>query len=197
MDKEFNKKIELLIEKYNTQLSKYNIHCDLNKRFSSIPVQNRILGHHTVLEISEDAVLTSRENKHYKYAPNRYYAITLHITPVCASKKKKLDCKQYAFLLSKKERLYKGQAPREVIYNYEKIYKSIDKRLLKILAKAQNMQSFSWLSNTLLDTLRYAYCKKYGYIKTIKGKNRTFWLTAWSLILSIPIIACFALLLHF
>ncbi len=187
MEKEFIELVNALVTKYNSYLNDHDINCKIHKHFVCSPVYNRILGADTIPELVEEALTKKSELKH-KNSPNRYYLLAIQISPLKAKANTSLEGKQYAFLVAKTERVYKGVAPKTKIYCTDKVLKAIERRLYKISIKAQKRQTNSWCYNSFLDTFRYSYNKKYGYIKKVMGKSRSFWITIWTLIILFPII---------
>ena len=88
---------------------------------------------------------------------------------------KREGCRDYAFVLKKVERAHIGEAPRHYAYAEEKILSKIEKRILKLLKKADRTMTPRICKDTFWDALRYTVSMKYGYKKRFLGKDRLTW----------------------
>ena len=83
--------------------------------------------------------------------------------------------KEYAFTLRKIERAHAGDKPIKTVQREEKLLYKIEKRICKILQKAESATPEEICRLTLADVLRYTHGAKYRYKKEIIGKNRDTW----------------------
>ena len=83
--------------------------------------------------------------------------------------------KDYAFVIRKVERAHIGIKPQRIAYKEAKLLAKIEKRILKILKKAETADIRKVCSDTLFDAFRYSSLNKYAYKNKILGKERFSW----------------------
>lgn len=188
MYQEFIEKVNLLVAKYDSQLSDVGIKCKVSKKYFETNAYELSRRNEDILDLIHYRIATKHENKKYKNQRNRYHCIVLTFLPINDNSKNK-EYKEYSFLLSKIERIEKSFKPREKIYKEEKILKRIEKLILSIIKKAQRKTPNQICTATWFDILRYVFSIKYGYKKTIAGRDKNFWDTLFAiplLLLFIP-----------
>ena len=126
MYQEFVEKANLLVAKYDNQLSALGIKCKVSKKHfeTNAPAPYRT-NETDFLDTLLERLATKRENKHWKYQRNRYNCIVITFLPVKNTSKNQ-EYKEYAFLINKTERVDIGIKPKEKNYKEEKILKKID-----------------------------------------------------------------------
>ena len=111
----------------------------------------------------------------------------LTVSPIKKGEVEKKECKDYSFVVSKSERVFKYAKPKEKFYDEEKILSQIEKQIQKILNKAQTKPLIKICKNNLFDALRYATLPKYNYKKSYLGKDKYTWQIIFGI--AIPIVA--------
>lgn len=196
MYQEFVEKANLLVAKYDNQLSALGIKCKVSKKYfeTNAPAPYRT-NETDFLDMLLERLATKRENKHWKYQRNRYNCIVITFLPVKNTSKNQ-EYKEYTFLINKTERVDIGIKPKEKNYKEEKILKKIDKCILKFIEKSKGKAPEAACKTNLIDRFRYINSIKYGYKKRIGNHETSFWDTILSvgflfLVLLIIAIICF------
>ena len=176
--KELKEKAQVLIDKHTPELSRKGLKILLSKRYFESEVGERS-GMHGVGAIfnSIDRAQDHKEEKEkgYNYERNKYHYFILTLCPIEKNALRREDCREYAFTLKKVERAHIGQEPRRVNYNEDKILSKIEKRILKILKKAEQGSPETVCRNNILDAFRYSVHHKYEYKDRFLGKERFSW----------------------
>ena len=176
--KELKEKAQALIDQYSPELADKGLKILLSKRYFESEVGERS-GMHGVGAIfnSIDRARDHKEEKEkgYNYERNRYHYFVLTVCPIEKSARRRDNCREYAFTLKKVERAHIGQEPRRVNYNEDKILSKIEKRILKILRKAEHSLPETVCRNNILDAFRYSVHHKYEYKDRFLGKERFSW----------------------
>ena len=176
--KELKEKAQAFIDKYTPELSRKGLKILLSKRYFESEVDERS-GMHGVGAIfnSIDRARDHKEEKEkgYNYERNNYHYFILTLCPIEKNTLRREDCREYAFTLKKVERAHIGQEPRRVNYNEDKILSKIEKRILKILKKAEQGSPETVCRNNILDAFRYSVHHKYEYKDRFLGKERFSW----------------------
>ena len=149
----------------------------LSKRYFESEVRERS-GVHGVGAIfnSIDRARDHKEEKKngYNYVKNRYHYFVLTVCPIEKNMIGREECRDYTFLLKKVERAHIGLEPRLIVSRAEKVLSKIEKRILKILKKAEKRSAQKVCQNSIIDAFRYAM-PKYEYKKKFLGKGRFSW----------------------
>lgn len=176
--KELKEKAQALIDQYSPELADKGLKILLSKRYFESEVGERS-GMHGVGAIfnSIDRARDHKEEKEkgYNYERNRYHYFVLTVCPIEKSALRRENCREYAFTLKKVERAHIGQEPRRVNYKEDKILSKIEKRILKILKKAEHSLPETVCRNNILDAFRYSVHHKYEYKDRFLGKERFSW----------------------
>ena len=176
--KELKEKAQALIDKYTPELSSKGLKILLSKRYFESEVMERS-GVHGVGAIfnSIDRARDHKEEKKngYNYVKNRYHYFVLTVCPIEKNMIGREECRDYTFLLKKVERAHIGLEPRLIISREEKVLSKIEKRILKILKKAEKSSAQKVYQNSIIDAFRYAMHPKYEYKKRFLGKERFSW----------------------
>ena len=191
---EFKEKVQALIDKYTPALSAKGLKILFAKRYfeSEVGEQMSGVGYGSLLNSIEKAHDRKKEKRKYYFQRNRYHAIVLTVIPSDNATLPRGNCRDYAFVLRKVERAHIGLEPRRIAYEEEKILSKIEKRILKILKKAETASPERICKDRVFDGIRYAMRPKYGYKKRVLGKS----ILAWDLILGIAAaVLAFAILL--
>ena len=195
MYQEFIEKVNLLVAKYDSQLSDVGIKCKVSKKYfeTNAPTQ---LNHGTdFLDMLYTHLSTKRENKHWKFQRNRYNCIVITFLPIKNASKKQ-EYKEYSFLINKTERVDIGFKPKEKIYKEDRVIKKIEKRILKFIEKSKNKTPELACKANWVDKFRYVNSIKYTYKQRIGNHNKSFWDTVLSvgflfLVILIMLMICF------
>lgn len=195
MYQEFIEKVNLLVAKYDSQLSDVGIKCKVSKKYfeTNAPTQ---LNHGTdFLDMLYTHLSTQRENKHWKFQRNRYNCLVITFSPI-ENASKKQEYKEYSFILNKTERVDIGFKPKEKNYKGDQILNKIEKRILKFIEKSKNKAPELACKANLIDKFRYVNSIKYTYKQRIGNHNKSFWDTVLSvgflfLVILIMLIICF------
>ena len=176
--KELKEKAQALIDKYSPELAAKGLKILLSKRYFESKVGERS-GMHGVGAIfnSIDRARDRKEEKEkgYNYERNRYHYFVLTVCPMEKNALRREDCREYAFAIKKVERAHIGQEPRRVSYNEDKILSKIEKRILKILKKAEHSLPETVCRNNIWDAFRYSMHQKYEYKDRFLGKESFSW----------------------
>ena len=175
---EFKDKVQTLVDGYRAQLAARGIQIAVSKRYYETNVEERNTYHPEAgvrLLNSIDRYLDKKAEKKYHYQRNKYHCIILTIQPSQKGIVRKEDCRDYAFMLQKVERAHIGLEPTRVIYEENWLLGKIEKRIQKILKKAEVATAEAVCKSTFFDAIRYASLKKYQYKQRFLGKERFFW----------------------
>ncbi len=195
MSQEIIEKVNLLVGKYDSQLSDVGIKCKVSKKYfeTNAPTQ---LNHGTdFLDMLYTHLSTKREKKYWKFQRNRYNCIVITFLPIKNASKKQ-EYKEYSFILNKTERVDIGFKPKEKKYKEDQILNKIEKRILKFIEKSKNKSPELACKANLIDKFRYVNSIKYTYKQKIGNHNKSFWDTVLSvgflfLVILIILIICF------
>lgn len=175
-----------LVEEYALPLGEKGIRCTVFKKYCEASVHEPWNDSNAFSEI-ERSVYNRRERK-YKHQPNRYHSLVLRFSPTEQDHEEQNGYKEYAFLLRKIEREHTGLPPQKTEHQKASILRKIEKRIKKILRKAETRSAENVCRDTLLDALRYTVLNRYAYKKTILGKDRSIcWLILAGAILLIDL----------
>lgn len=180
--KEFNDNVQALIDRYSPALSQRGVKLLLSKRFFETKVSERssTTGTGAIFNYIDRARDHKNEKENgYNYQNNQYHCLILTLLPLEGNTPKRHECREYAFVVQKTERPHIGQKPHCKIYDNDKILCKIEKRILKILKKAENTSAQKMCQNSLFDAFRYSMLVKYNYKDKFLGKGRDFWDTAF------------------
>lgn len=179
MYQEFIEKVNLLVAKYDSQLSDLGIKCKVSKKYFEMNTPEVSSGHSDILNFIHEHIANKHENKKYRNQRNRYHCIVLTFSPI-NNNSKNIEYKEYSFLLNKIERIEKGFKPREKNYKEETILQRIEKLILSVIKKAQRKTPNQICTATWFDILRYVFSIKYDYKKTIADRDKNFWDTLFA-----------------
>ena len=176
---EFIQKINAFIGQYEEVLFSLGIRITVSKKYFESSVQEYRTSNNSGSFIL-NSIATARDRqaekeKGYDYQPNRYHCVILTVSPTEKNRIPKDECKEYAFLLKKVERVHIGLEPESIAYEENKILSKIEKRLHKIIRKAQKTGAVKTCRNTFGDAIHYAHSTKYEYKKRFCHKDRFFW----------------------
>lgn len=167
-------KTEAVVNKYKEALAAKGITITVSKRYFETNVEERI-GRAGLFNTIDRAIDRKVENKkRYNYQRNRYHCIVLSVLPAEKGIVRREYCKEYAFVLKKVERAHIGMEPRKISYEEEKLLRKIEKRIVKILSKAQKNSTARVCKDTFFDALRYT-SSKYGYKRKVLNTDRANW----------------------
>ena len=172
-------KITALVDKYSDQLASKGIKIAISKRYVETEVEERSGGYanagQAIFSILDRAVDRKKEKeKGYNFERNKYYSIILTVVPLDAKLVNIKECREYAFVLKKTERAHLGQEPQRKIYQEAEVLSKVEKRILRILKKADKKSVQKVCKNTFWDACRYD-SPKYQYKTKFCGKERFTW----------------------
>ncbi len=170
---EFKNKVQALVDSYAEQLSASGIQITVSKRYYESNVGKRT--HRAGILDAIERRMDEKAEKKYNYQPNKYHCLILTVQPIKKGLVRKEDCRDYAFMLQKVERAHIGLEPTRVIYEENWLLRKIEKRIKKILQKAETATTEAVCKNTFSDAIRYASLRKYQYMQRFLGKERFFW----------------------
>ena len=174
---ELKNQVQALVDTYQERLAAYGVTVSVSKRYVETDVTERNISSPdsgVQLLNDMDRWLDKKREKKYNNQPNRYHCIVLEVCPTDKTQIAKGDCKEYAFVVRKTERAHIGLAPERVEYARHKVLQKVEKRLQKILRRAQN-DPLTACKDTWLDAIRYVVSHKYADKQRILGKTRDFW----------------------
>ena len=168
-----------LIDMYKDQLESNGIKIVISKRYIETEVRERSgYGNagQAIFNIFERANDRKREKEEgYNFENNKYHCIVITVIPLDKTLICVEECREYAFVLKKVERAHIGLEPQKKIYQEEKVLAKIEKRILKLLQKADKSSVQKICKNTFWDACRYANSPKYEYKTKFCGKERFTW----------------------
>ena len=160
-------KAEAIVKKYESELLEKGLKCDVCRKYVESAVEDA--------DFSYKDHINNPKYERRKNLKNKYYVIVLTVSPIKKGEVEKKECKDYSFVVSKSERVFKYAKPKEKFYDEEKILSQIEKQIQKILNKAQTKPLIKICKNNLIDALRYATLPKYNYKKSYLGKDKYTW----------------------
>ncbi len=177
---EFKKKACAIAEQYREQLTSRGLQLSVSKRYFTKEPLNRNVLHPNlgvrIVNMIEKHFDNKREIKNgYNNHPNSYHCIILRFSPLEQFVKTDEVGIDYAFVVSKTERAHKGMPPEKTVCNKERTLKNIEKRILRILEKAEKSTPEKLCKETVADAFRYSLTNKYSYKKKILNKDPAFW----------------------
>ena len=173
-------KIISLVDKYRGQLASKGIKIIISKRYVETEVEERSGGYanagQAIFNIFDRVNDRKKEKENgYNFEKNKYHSIVITVIPLDKTLVSVSDCREYAFVLKKTERAHLGLEPQKKIYQEEKVLAKIEKRILRILKKADKKSVQKVCKNTFWDACRYAHSSKYAYKTEFCGKDRFTW----------------------
>ena len=189
---ELKEKAQALIDKYTPELATKGLKICLSKRYFEEKVHERAGG--TGVGGIFNSIDRARDRKKeinngYHYERNKYHSLVISVLPNGKNVLRREDCRDYAFVLRKVWRAHIGLEPERVVYEEDKVLSKIEKRILKILKKAEKTSVEKVCKDNIFDALRYIHGAKYGYKDRFLGKE-TF---TWDLIFGISaVVLCLA-----
>lgn len=175
---------EQIVKKYENELLEKGIKCEVCRKYVESVVEDT--------DFSYKDHINNPEYERRKNLKNKYYVIVLTVSPVKKGELEKKEFKDYAFIVSKSERVFKYAKPKEKFYDEEKILSQIEKQIQKIINKAQTKPLIKICKNNLFDALRYTTLPKYNYKKSYLGKDKYTWQIIFGI--AIPIVVVGALI---
>ena len=164
-----------LAEEYREALAACGLSLKISKKyFEKKPAEPSGISR-GLLDIAELRLAEKKEAKTHKFVRDRYHAVVLRFSPSEEGLLPAELCREYAFLLKKKDRVFIGVTPKETLYDTEKVKRSLEKRLQKMIRLSQRKGAQRACRDTWRDALRYMACRAYRYKKRILGKDRYFW----------------------
>ena len=179
-----------LIDQYNGMLAEHGTKITIHRRSFKEEVEAyNYQSQHSLLNMLEYIFINKKiEEKKYHHIPNHYKLLVLQVNPISKKIANKKDCKKYAFLVYQLSRAHQGDKPIEWQRKEQSVIAKVEKRLKKLLKRAEKSTSPVWCGNTLWDALRYSFSKKYEYLENYCGKSRNFWEMLWMSVVAIPVL---------
>lgn len=169
---EFKAQVQELAAPYAETLAQRGVELRVSKRYFEMPVTERMIS--GIRGEIDRAKARKREKENgYHHQRNTYYCLIVSLVPADGGVRKD-RCKDYAFVLRKRERGYIGDPPVESAAEGEKLLAKIERRIQKICRKAEKHTAQKVCTDTLWDALRYVCSAKYAYKDPILGKDRTW-----------------------
>ena len=152
----------------------------VSKRYVETEVEERSGGYanagQPIFNIIDRANDRRKEKeKGYNYEKNKYHCLVLTVAPLDEKAVDRKECREYAFVLHKKTRAHIGQEPQQRSCAGAKVLSKIEKRIWKILKKAEKKTAQQVCQNTFRDAFQYAHSPKYEYKTRFCGKERSSW----------------------
>ena len=174
-----NKAMEI-IDKYEDKLTTKGIKITVSKKYFESTVLERHKSDGGVLGAYFSYLDRARDRREeikngYNFEKNKYHYLVLTISPLEKKRTPYKDCREYAFLLKKVERAHIGLEPKKRSCSEDKLLAKIEKRIVKILKKAETQTVQQICQNTFFDALRYVSSPKYEYKEKFCGKDHHTW----------------------
>ncbi len=160
METQLFDRIKSLVEQYNVKLEPFGVKCTVNRKYFTSNVVSYGYNSHLIHMVA-DRFYRKKENTEFHNAPNRYKTVVLFIKPLQNGIVAKNDCRHYSFIIESIERTHKGKKPKYAIRNEQKVLLSLEKRLKKILKRAEKEIDVYWCKNNFTDKMRYTFSVKY------------------------------------
>ena len=176
--KELKEKAQALIDKYTSELESKGLKILLSKKYLESAVSERAGGTGAVsIFNSIDRARDRKKEKEngYNYERNKYHYLILTLCPIEKNLVPREEQREYAFVIKKVDRPHIGEEPCEVVYTEEKVLSKIEKRIFKILKKAEKSSPQKMCKNNISDAIRYTMSAKYEYKKRYLGKDSYTW----------------------
>ena len=158
--------VDIIIDKYSEDLKANGIRITASKHYFEARVRQRFVigeNYKVYKSIIREIDRKNEEKKGYNHVRNRYHSIVLSVHPIEKGIVRREYCKEYAFPLKKVERAYIGTKPKKTTYGEQKLLSKIEKRLLKILKKAERKKTQELCRDRIFDAFRYAMQRKYKF----------------------------------
>ena len=165
--------VRTLLQKYEGRLAEKGIVITFSQKYREEDVRERQSG--GFLDTISKACDRKRENESYHYEKNRYHCIVLTVSPLDKSLLPLAYHRQYSFVVKKTERPHIGMEPIRKEYTEEKVLGKIERRIQKILRKAEKYPPNKVCRDTFWDAFRYMDRQSRGYKSKILGKSSDFW----------------------
>ncbi len=175
---------EEIVKKYENELLEKGIKCTVSRKYVESVVGD--------VDRSYEDYINDPTYERLKNIKNKYYVIVLTLSPAKKGEVKKEECKDYSFVVSKRERAFRYANPKEKFYDEDKILAKIEKCIQKILNKSQTKSPVQMCKNNIWDAFRYALLPKYHYKKSYLGKDKYTWQIIFRI--AIPIVVVGALI---
>ena len=186
---ELRDKVQNIICKYEERLTLAGIKITVSKKYFEIDVHERATSHNAGIFSLIDYYIDKKRERKYKNERNKYHCIILSVLPMDPSLVRREHCKDYAFVLRKVERAHTGQKPQRRIYEENKLLRKVEKRILKIIKKAEDSGVEKTCRDTPLNAIRYFCSPKYAYKNKVLGKERSSWDLIFTFVIGILAIA--------
>ena len=167
--KELKDRVQALIDKYAPELSNKGLEISLSKRYFETDVRERSGTIERAMDHKEE------KKKGYNYEKNKYHSFIIAVCPIEKNAVRREECREYAFNIKKVERAHVGLEPRRIVYSEDRILSKIEKRITKILKRAEKNTVWKVCQNNIIDAFRYAMHQKYEYKERFLGKERFSW----------------------
>ena len=154
MHKQTRDSIHALVEQYNTRFAEKGIHCTVYQKYAEQPASTRL---------GLSAVLDEQREKRYHNQPNRHYFVILRFSPVDKTRVKKTDCKEYGFAFRSIQRIHTGEVPVETVCSETKMLHKIEKRLQRMLKRAEASPAEQVCQDRWYDVFRYTLLLPYRH----------------------------------
>lgn len=167
---EFKTQVQKLVASYAEKLAQHGVELRVSKRYFEVPVTERMMNG-IAGEIDRIKARKREKENGYHHQRNKYYCLLLSLVPTEGGVRKD-RCKDYAFILRKRDRGYIGDPPVESMADEEKLLAKIERKIRRICRQAERRTAQRVCVDTLWDALRYVCSGKYGYKDLILGKDR-------------------------
>lgn len=165
-------KVEALVSDYESALLERGIACSVSKRYFEAKTQKPLHNNRSLLDVLFRRMAEKRENEKFHHQRNRTHCVVLRFVPTDTKLVKKAECREYAYILSEISRPEEGFAPKDKAHCEERILRKIEKRILRILRKAEKKNAVEVCRCTKADVARYFFLSPYGYMKKLAGYDR-------------------------
>ena len=169
-------KVQTLVDQYEESLTSAGVKITVSKRYFETDVHERAAySRRAGFLFLIDRYIDKKRERKYKHERNKYHCLILSVLPIDQSLVSKDHCKDYAFVLRKVERAHTGQKPQRFKCEENKLLRKIEKRILKLLKKAEKRGAQKTCKDTPLGAMRYFCSSKYAYKNKVLGKDRSSW----------------------
>ncbi len=182
-----------MVAGYEARLAENGIKIAVSKKYFETEVEQR---NTSINSLFVNRIMQKLDEKReakngYHYNRNIYHCIVITVMPIDKTLVKKEFCRSYSFILRKVERAHIGEIPMRIEYAENKLLSKIEKRILKILKKAEKQSAQKICKDTFLDACRYSASTKYDYKDRILGKDRYFWEIGFMIAVAVLVVVGF------
>ncbi len=187
-------RVQSLIDSYAPRLAEHGIRLTVAKHYFETEVEERSSwtgsGSHLFMNIFSLLYDRHREKKKgYHYAENRYHCLILSVLPLDENVLPQKECRDYACIYHEVKRAHIGDDPYARTAREDRILAKFDRKIRKILKKAEKSTVEKTCRDTVWDALRYTLSSRYGYKREVLGRCMDTWEILFNILAALLVMA--------